>query len=69
MGQLSSVHYKYISSFFEFLPVLGVKIKKGYCVFWLFFTVGSYSAESFKKSRRELSIIVADPRSTWKIRE
>jgi len=38
--------------------VLGVKPKRGY-VFWLFFKIGLLSAISFERSRRELSIDVA----------
>jgi len=61
------------------IPVLGAKPKRGWCVFWLFFRIGILrvlvifqnrhimcSAISFKRSRRELSIDVAEPRSTLK---
>ena len=41
------------------IPVLGVKRKPGWYVFWLFFEIGLCSAISFKRSRRELSIDVA----------
>jgi len=42
------------------VPVLGVKLKRGNFVFWLFFKTGLCSAISFKRSRRELSIDVAE---------
>ena len=42
------------------ISVLMVKPKRGWCVFWLFFKVGICSAISFKRSRRELSIDVAE---------
>jgi len=50
------------------IPVLGVKPKRGLYVFWLFFKVGTFSAISFNRSRprRELSIDVAEHRSTLK---
>jgi len=48
-----------------YIPVLGVKPKRGY-VFWLFFKAGQCSAFPFKRSRRELSIDVAKHRSTLK---
>jgi len=48
------------------IPVLGVKPKRGRYVFWLFFKIGLCSAISFKRSRRELSIDVAEHRSTLK---
>jgi len=44
-------------------PAMGVKPKQGCYVFWLFFKMGLFSALSFKRSRRELSIDVAEPRS------
>jgi len=46
--------------------VLGVKPKRGWFVFWLFFKIGLYSAISFKRSRRELSVHVAEHRSVLK---
>jgi len=48
------------------MPVLGVKPKRGWNVFWLFFMIGICSAISFKRSRRELPIDVAEHRSTLK---
>jgi len=48
------------------IPVLGVKPKWGWYVFWLFFQIGLCSAMSFKRSRRELSIDVAEHRSMLK---
>ena len=48
------------------IPVLGVKPKRGYYVFWLFFKIGACSGISFKRSRRELSIDVAEHRSILK---
>jgi len=45
------------------IPVLGVKPKREWYVFWLFFKVGLCSAISFKRSRRELSIYVAEHKS------
>ena len=42
------------------LLYLGVKPKRGWYVFRLFFKVGLCSAISFKRSRRELSIDVAE---------
>ena len=49
------------------LPVLGVKSKRGWYVFWWMFKIGLCSAISIKRSRRELSIDVAEHRSTLKI--
>jgi len=40
-----------------------VKPKQGFYVFWLFFKIDLYSAISFKRSSRELSIDVAKHRS------
>jgi len=40
-----------------------VKPKRGWYVFWLFFEIGLGSAISFKRSRRELPIDVAEHRS------
>jgi len=48
------------------IPVLGVKPKRVWCVVWLFFKIGLCSAVSFKRSRRELSIDVAEHRSMLK---
>jgi len=45
-------------------PVLSVKPKRGWYVVWLFFQIGLCSAISLKRSRRELSIHVAEYRST-----
>ena len=45
---------------------MGVKLKWGNYVFCLIFKVGLCSAISFKKSRRELSIDVAEHRSILK---
>jgi len=42
--------------FGESYPVLGVKPKRGWYAFWLFFKIGLCSAISFERSRRELSI-------------
>ena len=44
----------------EFLPVLGVKIKRGLCVISLFVKIALCSTISFKRSRWELSIDVAE---------
>jgi len=44
------------------IPVLDVKLKRGY-VFWIFFKIDLCSATSFERSRRELSIDVAEHRS------
>ena len=46
------------------IPVLGVKLKRGLYVLWSFFKIALCSAISFKRSRRELSIDVAEHRST-----
>jgi len=51
------------------VPVLGVKPKRGWYVFWLFFKMEQCSAISFKRSRRELSIDVAEHRSMLKYHE
>jgi len=48
------------------IPVLGVKLKWGWYVFWLFFRIGQCSAISFKRFRREVSIDVAEHRSIVK---
>jgi len=48
-----------------YIPVLGLKLKPGY-VFWLIFKVYRCSATSFKRSRRELSIYVAEHTSILK---
>ena len=48
------------------IPVLGVKPKRGWYVFWLFFKIGLCSAISFKRSQRELSIDVAEHTSMLK---
>ena len=44
------------------IPVLGVKPKREWYVFWVFFQIGLCSAILFKRSRRELSIDVAQHR-------
>jgi len=49
------------------IPVFGVETKRVWYVFWLFFRIGLCSAISFIRSRRELSIDVAEHRSTLKI--
>jgi len=46
---------------------LGVKPKQVWYVFWLFLKIGPCSAVSLKRSRRELSINVAEHRSMLKI--
>jgi len=43
-------------------PILGEKLK-GLYVFWLFIKIGFFSATWFKRSRRELSIDVAEHKS------
>jgi len=48
------------------IRVLGVKPKRRWYVFRLFFKIGLCSAISFKRSRWELSIDVAEHRSVWK---
>jgi len=48
------------------VTVLGMKPKRGCYVFRLFFKMGLCSAISFKRSRRELSIDVAEHRSILK---
>jgi len=48
------------------MPVLGVKPKRGWYVFWLFYKIGLSSAISLERTRRELSIDVAENRSIWK---
>ena len=48
------------------IPVVGVKPKQGWYVFWLFFKIGLCLAISSKRSRRELSIDVAEHRSMLK---
>jgi len=48
------------------VPVLGMKLKRGLCVFWLFFKIGRSSAISFKRSQRELSNDVAEHSSILK---
>jgi len=45
------------------VPVLGVKSKRGCYLFSLFFKIGQCLAISFERSRRELSIDVAERRS------
>jgi len=47
-------------------PVSCLEPKRGYYVFWLFSKIGLCSATSFKRSRRELSIDVAEHRSMLK---
>ena len=42
---------------------------RGFCVFWLFFKIGLRSAISFERSRRELSIDVAEQRPMLKKRK
>ena len=48
------------------MPVWGVKPKQGWYVFWLFFKIGLCSAISLERTRRELSIDVAEHRSILK---
>jgi len=48
------------------VPILGVKPKRGWYVYWLFFKIDLCSAISFKRSRRELSIDVAERKSMLK---
>jgi len=48
------------------IPVLGVKLKRGWYVIWLFFKIDLCSAISFKRSRRELSVDVAEHRPILK---
>jgi len=48
------------------IPDLGIKLKRGFYVFWLFFQIGMCSPISFKRSRRELSIDMAEYRSILK---
>jgi len=48
------------------IPFLSVKPKRGWYVFWLFFKIGQCSAILFERSRRELSIDVAEHRSMLK---
>jgi len=52
--------------FWGIVPVLGVKPKRGWYVFGLFFKINQSSFISFKRSRRELSIDVAEHRSILK---
>jgi len=46
--------------------LLDVKLKRGWYVFSLFLKIGLCSTISFKRSRRELSIDVAEHKSTLK---
>ena len=48
------------------IPVLSMKLQLGWYVFWLFFKIDLCSAISFKRSRRELSIDVAEHKSMSK---
>jgi len=48
------------------IPVLGVKLKRGWYLFCIFLEIGLRSAISFKRSRRELSIDMAEHRSWFK---
>ena len=48
------------------MPVLGVKLKQGWYVFWLVFKMGLRSALPLKRSRRALSNDVAEHRSMLK---
>jgi len=48
------------------IPVLGVKRKQGWYVFWLFFKIDLCSAISFKRSRREFFIAGAEQLSMLK---
>jgi len=41
-------------------PVLGMKPKRGWYVFWLFFKIGLCSSTSMESSRRDLSNDVAE---------
>jgi len=68
------MHYVQVHSqnktpnFWNALSVLGLKPKRGWYVIWLFLRIGICSAISFKRSRRELSIDVAEHRSVLKIK-
>jgi len=42
------------------IPVLGVKVKQGLYVFWLFLRIGPCSATSMESFRRDLSNDVAE---------
>jgi len=46
--------------------VLGVKPKRWWYVFWLFFKLDLCSATSFERSRQELSMDVAEHESIFK---
>ena len=56
-------------SFGECFRWFWCETKTGWYLFWLFFEVGLCSAIPIKRSRRELSIDVADHRSILKIKE
>jgi len=50
------------------IPVLGVKLTRGKCIFWLFFKVDLCSATSMESSLRDLSNdVVEHKRLSWKI--
>jgi len=51
------------------IPVLGLKIKRGWYVIWLFFKIDLCSAMSYRRSRRELFIDVPEHRSMLKNHE
>ena len=48
------------------MPVLGVRPKRGWYVFWLFFKIGLRLTILLKRSRQALSIDVAEHRSMLK---
>jgi len=47
-------------------PVLGMKVKQGESVSWLFFTINLSTSMSIKRSRRELSIDMIIQRGIFK---
>ena len=53
----------------DFIPILGVQVKGGWCGFQLLFKIDLCSSASFKRSRRELSIDVAERTSISKSTE
>jgi len=50
----------------SFVPVLGVKPKRGWYVFWLFFNIDQCSATSLESSRRDLLNDMAERLPIWK---
>jgi len=52
--------------FREFLPVLGVKLKRRLCEFWLFFEIDLCSVTSIESSRRNILNYMAEYRSIMK---